>query len=322
MPLSKPMRYVIAALTQKADKIDIKKRYTMVRRFTRAAHPPLLKPAYRPWDHVIHCGDHEVPVRLFVPEEETRPDGLLLFFHGGGWVTGDIDSYSDVCVLMSRLTGCRVVSVDYRLAPEYRFPAGLEDCYTAAQTVFEYAAALRADPRHITLIGDSAGGNLAAAVSLLGRDRGGAVPVRQILLYPSTGNDHNPATSPFDSVRTNGQGNMLTARRVEDYIDLYKSSDEDLQNPYFAPLMSQNLTCQPATLVVTAELDPLRDEGEAYGKALCAAGTPAVVHRVPDCMHGFLSLPGLPEPVREAYRAVNAFLSQDVTVLRELPAEL
>lgn len=311
MALSKPMRYAIAALTRRAEKVDIKQKYKLVRSFTRAAHPPLLKTSYLPWDHRISCGDHEVPVRIFTPDGALRrPGSLLLFFHGGGWVTGDIDSYSDSCVLMTRMTGCKVVSVDYRLAPEYRFPAGLEDCYAAAQTILQNADAFGAFAEQVTLIGDSAGGNLAAAVSLLARDRGGLVPKRQILLYPSTYNDHNPATSPFASVCTNGQGNMLTAQRVEDYMDLYKSSDADFQNPYFAPLLAEDLSRQPETLVLTAELDPLRDEGEAYGKKIGGAGVRAAVYRIPDCLHGFISLPGLPLPVRQAYQHINAFLEQ------------
>lgn len=312
MALSKSMRYAIAALTRRAEKVDIKEKYKLVRSLTRVTHPQLLKPAFLPWNHKIQCGDHEVPVRIFTPDGEIRsPSRLLLFFHGGGWVTGDIDSYSDSCVMMTRMTGCSVISVDYRLAPEYRFPAGLEDCYAAAQMVLRNADAFGAFSEQITLIGDSAGANLAAAVSLRARDQGGLVPSRQILLYPSTYSSHNPKTSPFESVRTNGQGNMLTAQRVEDYTDLYKSSDADLQNPYFAPLLAKDLSNQPETLVLTAELDPLRDEGEEYGRRISSAGNRAFVYRIPDCMHGFISLPGLPAPVREAYNHINAFLNRE-----------
>ncbi|MBE6721268.1 MAG: alpha/beta hydrolase [Ruminococcaceae bacterium] len=314
MALSKPMRYAIAALTRGTEKVDIKEKYELVRQLTRATHPQLLKPSYRPWDHTIQCGDHEVPVRIFTPDgEKRRPGSLLLFFHGGGWVTGDIDSYSDSCIMMTRMTGCSVVSVDYRLAPEYRFPAGLEDCYAAAQMILQNADTFGSFPEQVTLIGDSAGGNLAAAVSLLARERGGIVPSRQILLYPSTYNDHNPETSPFESVRSNGQGNMLTAQRIEDYMALYRSNEADLQNPYFAPLLAQDLSGQPETLVLTAEFDPLRDEGEEYGRRLANAGSRTFIYRVPDCLHGFISLPGLPAPVREAYRHINEFLDRAKT---------
>lgn len=307
MALSKSVRFVIAELTRKAGKLDIKKYYQLVRGFTRATHLPLLKLAYHPWNQTIRCGSHEVPVRIFSPEQSAK--GLLLFFHGGGWVAGDIDSYSDTCVLMTRMTGCVVVSVDYRLAPEHRFPAGLLDCYAASQAILQQADTLGFTEQDITFIGDSAGGNLAAAVSLYIRDQGGILPSRQILLYPSTWNDHNARTSPFESIRTNGQDKMLTAQRVEDYIDLYKGSASDLQNPYFAPLTVSDFSKQPKTLLLTAEYDPLRDEGEEYGRRLAAAGNEVEIHRIPDALHGFFSQYGTPPPVRKAYQYIQAFLS-------------
>ncbi|MCH3972457.1 MAG: alpha/beta hydrolase [Oscillospiraceae bacterium] len=309
MAISKPMRFAITALTRNASKVNIKKGYKLARSFSRATHPQLLKPLYKPWDNQIFCGDHRVPVRIFTPDgEKRRPEDLLLFIHGGGWVMGDIDSYSDVCILMARQTGCRVVSVDYRLAPEHPFPAGLKDCLAAEQSVFLYADKFGVDPGRITLIGDSAGGNLAAALSLLLRDRGKTVPARQILLYPSTNYDHDPKTSPYASIRTNGWDNMLTSQRVEDYVDLYKSSDKDLHNPYFAPLTAKDFSHQPKTLLLSAQYDPLRDEGEAYGHCLENAGNWVRIRRLPDCLHGFLSLPGLPASVRAAYQNINAFL--------------
>lgn len=306
MSLPKPLRLAIKALSK--PNIDLEKTYRIVRRVTRAAHHPRLTPLYKPWDHIIWRDGHKVPVRVFTPDNDRRTGKLLLFFHGGGWVTGDIDCYSDICVRMSNMTGHKVVSVDYSLAPEHRFPAGLEDCYCAMQEILQNAAVFGTVPGRVALIGDSAGGNLAAACSLLARDRGGLRVGQQILLYPSTYNDHDPRTSPFDSVRENGQDNLLTVRLVKDYIALYESSGADRCNPYFAPLIAGDLSCQPDTLIITAELDPLRDEGEAYGRRLAAAGAYVQVHRMPDALHGFLSLPGLPPPVKRAYGWINAFL--------------
>lgn len=307
MPLPKPLRLVITALSH--HQVDIKKTYKLARTLERATRRPVLKTVYEPWDHVIVCGDHRVPVRVFRPDADPHPGQLLLFFHGGGWVSGDIETYSDTCVRMSRFTGCIVVSVDYRLAPEHRFPAGLDDCYYATQELLENAAAFGCTRQDVTLIGDSAGGNLAAAVSLRARDSGALVPCRQILIYPSTYNDHNPATSPFASVRCNGEGNLLTARAVEDYVDLYKARDADLTNPYLAPLLADDLSRQPDTLVITAELDPLRDEGQAYGERLLQAGNKAQVHCIPDALHGYLSSlgPGA-AAVQQTYALINAFL--------------
>lgn len=163
-------------------------------------------------------------------------------------------------------------------------------------------------PDQITLIGDSAGGNLAAVVSLMARDRGEFFPRQQILLYPATNNDHTE-NSPFESVRTNGKGYLLTSKRMVDYMALYRSSDEDLQNPYYAPILCSDLSDQPRTLIITAEFDPLRDEGEAYGEKLREFGNDVEIHRIHDALHGFMSLsPGF-KPVKRTYRYINDFLS-------------
>ena len=209
---------------------------------------------------------------------------------------------------MARLTRHIVVSVDYRLAPEHRFPAAPEDCYLAAREIFSQCHLFGITPDDITLIGDSAGGNLAAVVSLMARDRGEFMPRQQILLYPATNNDHTE-NSPFESVRTNGTDYLLTSKRMVDYMKLYRSGDDDLQNPYYAPLVSKDLSRQPRTLIITAEYDPLRDEGEAYGIKLAQAGNDVEIHRIHDALHGFMSLsPGF-KPVKKTYQYINAFLS-------------
>lgn len=312
MAINKVMLAALKALSY--PDIDIKKNYKLVRMVTNAVHVHVMKPFYRTWDHRISADGHDIPVRIFAPNqdvserylEESRP--VLLFFHGGGWVTGNIDSYDKVCTNLAMATRHIVVSVDYRLAPEHRFPAGLEDCYAVARDCFLNTWRLNAKPEQITMIGDSAGGNLAAAVSLMARDRGEFQPSRQILLYPATGNDHQPATSPFDSIRENGEDYLLTAKRINDYMDLYMGGEEDLQNPYFAPLLAKDLSGQPDTLIVTAEYDPLRDEGEAYGEKLREAGNRVEIQRMPDALHGFFSLPPNFEQVQDCYRIINRFL--------------
>ena len=294
--------------------LNIKKNYKLVRMATNAAHVHILKLFYRTWDHHVHCGDHEVPVRVYAPDQDITERYLdaggpvLLFFHGGGWVTGNIDSYDKVCTNLAMATGHRVVSVDYRLAPEHRFPAGLEDCYAVAREAYLRPWLLHTSASEITMIGDSAGGNLAAAVSLLARERGEFRPARQIMLYPATWNDHNPETSPFDSVRENGTDYLLTAKRVCDYMDLYESSSKDRQNPLFAPLLEKDLSGQPDTLVVTCEFDPLRDEGEAFGVRLREAGNRVELHRIADALHGFFSLPPSFSQVQECLLVLNRFL--------------
>ncbi|MCG7307930.1 alpha/beta hydrolase [Brachybacterium sp. ACRRE] len=294
-----------------APRIDMRQDYAKVRRLQRqlAARPI---PRFRSLDRQIMSadGEHQIPVRVFSPKERRRED-VLLFFHGGGWVTGDIESYTPACATMADLTGCVVASVDYRLAPEHPFPAGLEDCARVARLLLEDPQrAGISDPRRIVLVGDSAGGNLAAVLSLMLRDEGGPVPSRQILLYPVTHWDHDPETSPFASVRRHGSEYRLTDTEVQDYMELYVPDRERRQDPLVAPLMATDLSAQPETLLITAELDLLCDEGEAFGAALAEAGSHAEVHRVDGALHGFITLPRFARPLREAYQHIDAFLER------------
>ena len=230
---------------------------------------------YRTLDAEVYNGDYKVPIRLFFPTEEDMENGaasgkkppVILFFHGGGWVTESVENYQRVCARMAQSTGQIVASVEYRLAPEYRFPVGLMDCYAAAKTFYTNRFLLNTDPDRITIMGDSAGGNLAAAVCMMARDRGDFFPKKQILIYPALNNCYTE-DSPFESVKTNGTGYLLTAEKMEDYLKFYESCPEDRRNPYFAPILEKNFRNMPDTLILTAEFDPLRDEGEAFGEKL------------------------------------------------------
>jgi len=305
MAINKAMRAALAALSY--PEVDVKKTYRLERELQKLTTWRLKKPdLYRIWEHTVPRGDHEIPVRIFTPSKDAAYP-VLIFFHGGGWVTGNIDSYDSVCADMAALTGRTVVSVDYQLAPEHRFPAGLEDCYAVAREIFLNDSLLGTKPEEITLIGDSAGGNLAAAVSLMARDRGEFLPSRQILIYPAAGNDHSES-SPFPSIRENGTGYLLTAKRIRDFLELYRASEDDLKNPYFAPLLAEDFSRQPDTLIITAEYCPLRDEGEAYGERLRAAGNRVETVRMPDVLHGYFSLPVWFEPVKQTYEIINTFL--------------
>ncbi|WP_332839372.1 alpha/beta hydrolase [Brevibacterium antiquum] len=304
-----------------APRLNMREDYEKVRRMQRRL-AVLLMPPYRTsrWHHLARDGHSHVPVRIFQPKEKRRED-VLVFFHGGGWVTGDIDIYTPACARMADLTGCAVASVDYRLAPEHPFPAGLEDCYDVARLLLDEPHRVgAADANQIVLVGDSAGGNFAAVISLLLRERGLRLPNRQILLYPVTHWDHDPKTSPFASVRTHGEDYLLTNTEVEDYFDLYVPNRQQRRDALVAPLVADDLSCQPATLVITAELDLLRDEGEAYGHALTEAGNAVRIHRVAGALHGFISLPRFSQSVQEAYEVINAFLNDD-TVEGEQPAQ-
>lgn len=320
MAINKAMRIALRALSY--SELDLKKTYKLQRQLKTAAHP-VIRPLYKMWDHKVCAGDYEIPVRIFPPSPryarvspntpcsfQTSPrNKLLVFFHGGGWVVGNIDNYTKVCANMARQTGHLVISVDYRLAPEHKFPAAPEDCYAVTKEIFENAELFDVKPEDITLIGDSAGGNLAAVVSLMARDRGSFLPARQILIYPSADSDHSEL-SPYPSVTENGTDFLLTSKRICEYIDLYKSSDEDLQNPYLAPIRAGDLSRQPRTLIITAEYDPLRDEAEAYGRRLFEAGNQVEAYRMKDALHGFLSLPKHFVHVKRSYELMNRFLNE------------
>ena len=232
---------------------------------------------------------------------------VLLFFHGGGWVTESVENYDRVCSRMAQSTGHIVMSVEYRLAPEYRFPVPLEDCYAAAKALYTGHLVLPADPDRITIIGDSAGGNLVAAVCLKARDTGDFAPKKQILIYPAVNNCYTKK-SPYKSVQENGQDYLLTAVKMEDYLKLYESSTEDRQNPYFAPILAKDLSHMPETLILTAEFDPLRDEGEEYGKRLKKANNYVEIHRIPDALHGYFALGIRFLHVQESFEYINHFL--------------
>nr|ACD89058.1 lipase [Brachybacterium tyrofermentans] len=295
-----------------APRLNMREDYEKVRHLQRqlAARPGQRFRAAS-WRTIAEDGDSHVPVRVFTPKERRRED-LLLFFHGGGWVTGDIESYTPACSTMADLTGCVVISVDYRLAPEHPYPAGLEDCYQIVQRLLdEPELAQLDDPHRIVLVGDSAGGNLAAAVSLLLRERGHRGVDRQILLYPVTHWDHDPETSPFASVRHHGEDYRLTNTEVQDYMELYVPDPTMRRDPLVSPLMATDLSSQPATLLISAELDLLCDEGEAYGRALEEAGNTVRIHRVEGALHGFISLPRFSRSLRDAYEVINAFLDED-----------
>lgn len=306
MPTNKKMLTALRKLLYSEK--DLSETYQIERKMVNMIHPVGPKSLYRMWDHKVQLGDHEIPVRLFMPKNQGAHP-IMIFFHGGGFVTGNIDSYSKVCKRMANITGHIVLSVDYRLAPEHPFPAGLEDCYAVVKDVVELNKKFNKPLKSITLIGDSAGGNLAAAVSLLARDRGDFKVDRQILLYPATNTDHSDK-APYASIKENGEDYLLTQKRMMDYIKLYITDNKDLNNPYAAPVKAKDLTNQPRTLIITAECDLLRDEGEDYGRKLYKAGNKVEIYRIPNAVHGFMALPLVFPEVKVCYRVINGFLKK------------
>lgn len=304
--INKAMRYVLRVLSY--PDVDITKSYKIERSVSNLRADKIMKPIYKRWDQTIYRGDREINVRIYTPKKKHR-NIVLLFFHGGGWVKENVDSYNNVCKSLAKHTGCKVLSVEYALAPENPFPSGLEDCYAVTQKVLEETKFSDITSEDIVLIGDSAGGNLAAVVSLLARDRGAFKVNNQILIYPATYNDHSQS-SPFKSVHENGTDYLLTSKRICDYMKLYISDDKDINSPYFAPLLAENLENMPKTLVISAEYDPLRDEGEEFGKRLKSAGNDVKVYRMKNALHGFFGLPSTFSHVKRSYELINKFLDE------------
>ena len=289
-------------------RIDMKRDYKLARMLQQAVSPEINKP-FQVIDKVIRFddSDYSIPVRAFFPDDERKP-GALIFFHGGGWVIGDIGSYTPACVELANETGMAVFSVDYRLAPENPYPSGLYDCFYATAALMENLDWIGVEEGDdIVLIGDSAGGNLAAVVSMMLRDRGRPLPKKQILLYPATYWDHSEE-SPYASVRENGNDFGLTMKKLNEYMELYVPDPEMRKDPYISPLMAKDMQGLPDTLIITAELDPLRDEGEAYGEALRAAGSRVRIVRIHDAVHGFMTHPKLDDSLEQAYGEIRKFL--------------
>jgi len=226
----------------------------------------------------------EIPLRTYTPSG-TGPFPVLVWFHGGGWVLGDLEGADATCRELTNAAGCVVVSVDYHLAPESKFPTAAEDCYAATKWVAENAAALGADARRLAIGGDSAGGNLTAVIALMARDRGGPAVRFQLLVYPVT-----DAVFDTRSYRDNADGYLLTKDSMVWFWNHYLRNDADRANPYASPLRAANLAGLPPALCITAEYDPLRDEGEAYAKRLEAAGVKTKLSRYDGTIHGFFSM--------------------------------
>lgn len=287
-------------------RIDIQEDYMWIRKlqqlFSRTS-----KDAYQFLDKKIYAkdGDHEIPVRIFYPKQRLHEENIL-YIHGGGWVIGNIDTYTTACMNLANQLGRIVYSIDYRLAPENPYPAGLKDCLRAVDVLMTSIDGEK--EKKWILMGDSAGANLSAAVSLKRKEENKRLPETQVLLYPLTHWDHSE-DSPFESVQTNGYDYGLTIKKIQEYMELYAPDEEVRKTPYLAPLMADDLSNQPDTLIITAEFDPLRDEGEAYGVALKKAGNNVQVRRILDSVHGFITYPPSATPLAEAYKIMNQYLN-------------
>lgn len=265
-------------------------------------HAPLTKVE----DHMIPVGDDaEIKVRIYTPDG-LGPFSLFVYYHGGGWVVGDLETSDASCRMIANRTGRIVVSVDYRLAPEFKFPTPLEDSYAALKWVSENASTLNGNVSNIVVGGDSAGGNLSAVVSLLARDQKGPKISAQILIYPVTNLSYD--TGSYQEFK---KGFGLDRAVMIWFGDHYIRNEEDARNPYVAPLVANNLSNLPPAFVITAENDVLRDEGIAYAERLKEAGVKVESVTAAGLVHGyFTTMAAFSEQIKDTVSKISLFLDE------------
>lgn len=243
-----------------------------------------------------------IPLRVYRPSgDDDRP--VIMYFHGGYFVIGGIEVADKPCRQLANVTGCVIVSVDYRLAPEHKAPAAAEDCFAATAWVAANSARVGGDAAVLGVTGDSAGGGLTASVALMARDRGGPDLAAQILQYPVT----DMSDTDYPSRIENAEGYLLTRRAMDWFIDLVLAKPDDIDNPYISPVRAEDLSNLPPAMVITAGNDPLRDEGNAYAARLKEAGNSVVLDENPTMIHGFLWMSGVIDHANRVYDRIGAF---------------
>ncbi len=285
MPLDPQCRAVIEAATvtgmpfDGADHIAVRAAYAA----TTAGYSHATGDLESVTDGIFPGPTSTVPVRIYRPHnDDPYAQPCLIFYHGGGWAVGDLETHDHMCRHLAHGASATVVSVDYRLAPEHKFPAALEDCIAAVNWVFESAEDLNIDPKRIALGGDSAGGNLAASVCIALRDAGGPNIAVQLLIYPAVN-----FTADNESLRENATGYLLTRAAMEMFTDLYLPNHAARSDPRASPQLRNHHADLPRAFVQTAEFDPLRDEARAYAETLMTAGCPVEYKCYPGMIHGF-----------------------------------
>lgn len=269
-----------AAQVPTYDTMAVSQARAMLEGVTKLQKPP--QDVASVWDVVIDGSDEPVPARVYRPQAE-GPLPVVVYLHGGGWVLGSLQAADEPCRALANAARCIVVSVDYRRAPESKFPGPLRDCVSAVRWVARQAASLGGSPR-LVLIGDSAGANLVAATTLVLRDEGGPAVAAQVLLYPTLAPS---STTDFASYRSYADGPLMTRRELDWFWANYLRGPQDQRDPHAAPLHAPDLSGLPAATIVVPELDPLHDEGVAYAKRLLAAGVGVRLIEVPGAAHGY-----------------------------------
>ncbi|WP_367128717.1 alpha/beta hydrolase [Saccharothrix sp. HUAS TT1] len=309
MPLDPRLR----AMREDAIAAGVPPLYELSVEQARAADLEAIRAAAGAGEPVRHVTDRHVPgpggdlpIRVYRPVEGSGPAPTVVYFFGGGWALGSVDTSDEICRALANAVPCQVITVGYRLAPEHPFPAAVDDCRAAVAWIAANAAELGVDPARLAVAGDSAGGNLAAVTALA--TRGDPALAAQVLVYPNT--DHRGDTA---SMRENDDPAGFNHRSVAWYWSHYLERPEDGRDPLASPLLAEDLGGLPPALVITAEHDPLRDEGERYAERLREAGVPVVATRYDGMAHGFFAMSGVVDAAREAREEVAAFLREHLT---------
>lgn len=271
---------------------------------------PEVEPVASVADRTVPGPAGDIPVRIYRPAEDGASRPGVVYFHGGGFVICDLDSHDGACRRLANAVDVVVVSVDYRLAPEHRWPAAADDAFAATEWVALHADELGIDGHRLAVAGDSAGGNLTAVVAQMARDRGGPPLAFQLMIYPVI--DLSATRSEHVSQTENARGYFLTVDQMEWYRDQYLG-DADGEDAYASPIKAGSLVGLPPACVVTAEMDPLRDEGEAYGRALGEAGVPVEIHRAPGMFHGFFNMDAVLDGSKDAQRVAFGAMRTQLT---------
>lgn len=287
---------------------------TRMRRDARV-HQGVIIPVGAVRDLTIPGAAGPLAVRHYAPRAHAKPRPLIVFFHGGGFVTGDLETHDTPCRALCRELDVHVLSVAYRLAPEHPFPAAVDDAQAALRHAQKHAADYGADPARIAVAGDSAGGNLATVATLLAVRAGEQAPVLQILLYPTVDSvEERPSMSLF------GEGFFLTKQDILWFREQY-ARDHDLSDPRLSPLRAPDLSGMPPAILITAGFDPLRDEAEDYAERLRAAGNQVDLYRVPDQIHGFINFGSLSDAAHAAIVRVAGMARLRLEQSQAMPTE-
>ncbi len=261
-----------------------------------------VQPVARVEDRTIPGPQQPIPVRVYWPESGKNLPGLV-YYHGGGFVFGTLDSIDRTMRALTNASGCVVISVDYRLAPEHKFPAAVEDANAALGYVAEHPEEFGIDAKRIAAGGDSAGGNLATVVCLTARDRGGPKVAFQLMVYPVTDyGDDRPSSREF------ADGYLLTSALMDYFWGHYLPRPEDGQDQHTSPIKAKSLSGLPPAMVITAECDPIRDQGEAYAQRLKESGVPVELKRYDGAIHAFFNLAGVIDSGKQAIEDAGAAL--------------